>query len=112
MFDGHNDSSKPIIQCKVKKEKGAITYTAIDGIKMSTKLWAVVEPQIQSMIHGYFAGMTLKPDQYDWIYDSGHISLSEWLEKKGIVDDDKDVIYSSRQSDGLTKTKTKNRVKK
>jgi len=111
MFNNFKDESTTLIHCKVKKEKGSISYTAIDGIELSPKMWEAFEPQIQSMIHGYFDGMTLKTDQYDWVYDSAHMSLQEWKKKKGIVDDDKDVIYIHRQADGMKTTKTKKRVK-
>jgi len=86
-----------LIHCKIKKENGSITYTAIDGIEMSAKIWNVLEPQVQSMINGYFAGMTLKSDQYNWVHDSADISLKDWKEKKGIVDDT-DVIFIRHQS--------------
>ena len=104
-----NSYTTLLIHCKVKKEKMSITYNAIEGINLPTKLWNIFESQVYTMVDSYFAGMLLKKDQYDWVYDSDHKTLEEWKETHKIDNDDKDIIYSRCQSDGLRKTKQKNR---
>ena len=65
------------------------------------------------MVNGYFQGMLLRKDQFDWVEDSSDIEYDDWLEQKGIekIQRGDEVIYNKVESQHLKNWNVK-RVKK
>ena len=102
-----------ILKCKIKKEASSFSFDSLDDNGISCALFAAFEEKIHTMVNGYFQGMLLRKDQFDWVEDSSDIEYDDWLEQKGIekIQRGDEVIYNKVESQHLKNWNVK-RVKK
>ena len=99
----YNRPLKTILCCKIKKEQGSFGYNSIDDKGFSTVLLDLFKEKIETMVHGYFAGMNLEESPFSWVEDSFGPPFDDYLKQKGITKTkiDRNVIYTKQESDGL-----------
>jgi len=82
----------PLITCEVKKEEGTLGFKCIES--KYYHIFEALKPTIDPMIESYYRGMLMQPTDFSWIDDSADISLSEWLEKRGLDKEDERIKHA------------------
>lgn len=79
-----SDLPHTLIECKIKKERGCIGWSSLDGEGIPTLLFKVFEERVKLMAESYFKGMMLQKNPFHWIDESLDKTADEYLLEHGV----------------------------